>query len=65
MTDLPLSLLAAAAAADAPSHLDPLKLFLDADIVVQAVMAGLILARLCEISPGASPTTSPPRWTWR
>ncbi len=44
MTDLPLSLLAAAAAADAPSHLDPLKLFLDADIVVQAVMAGLILA---------------------
>ena len=34
-----LSLLAAA-----PTRLDPVKLFLDADIVVQAVMAGLILA---------------------
>jgi len=39
-----LSLLAAAAAA--PKHLDPLKLFFDADIVVQVVMAGLILASL-------------------
>ncbi|MBX9643238.1 MAG: protein TolQ [Novosphingobium sp.] len=37
-----LSLLSVAAAA--PKHLDPLKLFLDADIVVQLVMAGLILA---------------------
>ena len=38
-------LLAAAAAPPPPSgHLNPLKLFLDADIVVQLVMAGLILA---------------------
>ncbi len=37
-----LSLFAAAAAA--PRHLNPVKLFLDADIVVQGVMAGLILA---------------------
>ncbi|TMM46687.1 protein TolQ [Qipengyuania marisflavi] len=35
-----LSLLAAAA----PTRLDPLRLFLDADIVVQVVMAGLLLA---------------------
>jgi len=41
MTDL--TLLSAAAAA-APAHLDPVKLFLSADIVVQVVMAGLILA---------------------
>ena len=41
-----LALLAAAAANAAPKHLDPVKLFLDADIVVQAVMAGLILASL-------------------
>ena len=40
MTALPL--LAAAAAAS--RHLNPVKLFLDADIVVQVVMAGLILA---------------------
>jgi biopolymer transport protein TolQ len=40
-----LALLAAAANA-APKHLDPVKLFLDADIVVQVVMAGLILASL-------------------
>ncbi|WP_374526773.1 protein TolQ [Novosphingobium sp.] len=33
-----------AAAAEAPRHLNPVKLFLDADIVVQVVMAGLILA---------------------
>lgn len=45
-----LSLLAAAsttaadAAAGAPTHLNPVKLFLDADIVVQVVMIGLILA---------------------
>ena len=35
-----LSLLAAAA----PAHLNPVKLFADADIVVQAIMAGLLLA---------------------
>ncbi len=34
------------AAAAAPTHLDPVKLFLDADIVVQAVIAGLILASI-------------------
>jgi len=33
-----------AAAAPAPTRLDPVKLFLDADIIVQAVMLGLILA---------------------
>ncbi len=33
-----------AAAAEAPRHLNPVKLFLDADIVVQVVMAGLVLA---------------------
>jgi len=43
MTDL--TFLAAAAAA-APSRLDPIKLFLDADIVVQVVMAGLLLASI-------------------
>ncbi len=37
-----LSLLAVAAAA--PRHLNPIKLFLEADIVVQLVMAGLIVA---------------------
>ncbi|MFA9201388.1 MAG: protein TolQ [Cypionkella sp.] len=45
MTDL--TLLAAAAAA--PTRLDPLELFLQADIVVQAVMLGLLLASV---------------WTW-
>lgn len=40
MTILPLL----ADAAAAPTHLNPVKLFLDADIVVQVVMAGLILA---------------------
>jgi biopolymer transport protein TolQ len=35
-----------AAAADAPTRLDPVRLFLDADIVVQAVMVGLILASI-------------------
>ncbi|HKX78398.1 MAG TPA: protein TolQ [Novosphingobium sp.] len=43
-----LSLMAAGAeaagAASAPDHLDPVKLFLDADIVVQVVMIGLLLA---------------------
>ncbi len=38
-----LSTLAAATDA-APRHLNPLKLFLDADIVVQLVMAGLLVA---------------------
>ena len=37
-------LAAAAATADAPRHLNPVKLFLDADVVVQIVMAGLVLA---------------------
>ena len=41
MTSLPLL---TAAVAAAPQHLNPLKLFLDADIVVQIVMAGLMLA---------------------
>lgn len=42
-----LSLLSPAAAA--PAHLDPVQLFLHADIVVQLVMAGLVLASV---------------WTW-
>jgi biopolymer transport protein TolQ len=46
MTDLSLL---AAAAADLPGRLNPMKLFLDADIVVQAVMLGLLLASV---------------WTW-
>ena len=37
-------LLAAAATAGAPTRLNPVKLFLDADIVVQIVMGGLVLA---------------------
>ena len=40
MTDLALL----AAAASAPSRLNPIQLFLDADIVVQVVMAGLLAA---------------------
>ncbi|MGC1269223.1 MAG: protein TolQ [Croceibacterium sp.] len=36
--------LAAAAVAEAPTRLDPVKLFLDADIVVQVVITGLVLA---------------------
>ncbi len=46
---LSLDLLAAAATtalAPTPDRLDPLELFLDADIVVQVVMAGLILASI-------------------
>ncbi|HEY6869177.1 MAG TPA: protein TolQ, partial [Novosphingobium sp.] len=42
-----LTLLSAAAAhsnLSGPAHLNPVKLFLDADIVVQAIMAGLLLA---------------------
>ena len=34
----------AAAATEAPTRLDPLQLFLHADIVVQVVIAGLVLA---------------------
>ncbi|MBD3729508.1 MAG: protein TolQ [Sphingomonadales bacterium] len=33
-------------AAETPTRVDPVRLFLDADIVVQAVMAGLLLASL-------------------
>jgi len=47
MTDL--LLLAAAGAPELPGRLNPVKLFLDADIVVQAVMIGLLLASV---------------WTW-
>ena len=36
--------LLSAAAATAPTRLDPVELFLQADIIVQAVMLGLILA---------------------
>ena len=36
--------LSVAASTDTPTRLDPIKLFLDADIVVQAVIAGLLLA---------------------
>ncbi|MEO9492854.1 MAG: protein TolQ [Marinomonas sp.] len=49
MSPFSLFTAAAEAAADAPTSLDPLELFLDADIVVQAVMLGLILASI---------------WTW-
>ena len=41
-----LALLSAAAAAPAPTRLDPVELFLQADIIVQAVMIGLILASI-------------------
>ena len=39
-----LAALAVAASTGTPTRLDPIRLFLDADIVVQAVMAGLLLA---------------------
>src|SRR5688500_16758198 len=39
-----LATLAVAASTGTPTRLDPIELFLDADIVVQAVMAGLLLA---------------------
>ena len=42
MTTTSLDLLAAAAGGS--GHLNPVRLFLDADIVVQAIMLGLILA---------------------
>jgi biopolymer transport protein TolQ len=45
MTDFSL-LAVAASAAGASSHLDPVKLFMDADIVVQVVMGGLGLASI-------------------
>ena len=48
MTIYPI-LAAAAANAGAPRHLNPVQLFLDADIVVQAIMVGLVLASV---------------WTW-
>lgn len=44
-----LDFLAAATSVGAPTRLDPVRLFLDADIVVKAVMVGLLLASL---------------WTW-
>ena len=37
-------LLASVAATAVPTRLDPLQLFLDADVVVQAVIVGLVLA---------------------
>ena len=39
-------LTATATAVSAPTRVDPIKLFLDADLVVQAVMVGLILASI-------------------
>jgi biopolymer transport protein TolQ len=39
-------ILTAAAAVSAPTHLDPIQLFLHADIVVQVVIAGLVLASI-------------------
>ncbi len=41
-----LSLAADTAASGAPTRLNPVRLFLDADIVVQVVMAGLVLASI-------------------
>ena len=49
MTSFDLLAAAAAAGPAVPTRLDPVRLFLDADIVVQLVMAGLLLASL---------------WTW-
>jgi biopolymer transport protein TolQ len=46
---VPITILAAVIPAAGPTRLDPLELFLQADIVVQAVMIGLILASI---------------WTW-
>jgi len=45
---VPIDLLSVVAAAEGigPTRLDPLELFIDADIVVQAVMVGLILASI-------------------
>jgi len=44
MTEFSFLSAAVSAASGAPRHLDPVQLFLHADIVVQAVMAGLVLA---------------------
>jgi biopolymer transport protein TolQ len=41
-----VSLLAASATTAAPTRLDPVQLFMDADIVVQLVIAGLVLASI-------------------
>src|SRR5688500_12903648 len=41
-----MNLYLAAAAPSAPTRLDPLELFLNADIVVQIVIAGLLLASI-------------------
>ncbi|MCC6926614.1 protein TolQ [Novosphingobium sp.] len=46
MTDFSLLAAAAAAPKAISGHLNPVKLFLDADIVVQVVMAGLVLASI-------------------
>ena len=41
-----MTALALLAATAAPGHLDPLRLFLDADVVVQAVIVGLLVASI-------------------
>ncbi|WP_284126200.1 protein TolQ [Parerythrobacter aestuarii] len=46
MTFPPLNLMAAAAPVEMSGKLNPVQLFLDADIVVQVVMVGLILASI-------------------
>ena len=46
---MPLDVLSAVASTAGPTRLDPVELFLQADIIVQAVMVGLILASI---------------WTW-
>ena len=43
---MPIDLLTAASTSVGPTRLDPVELFLDADLVVQAVMIGLILASI-------------------
>src|SRR5690606_38410322 len=40
-------ILNSAASTMTPTRLDPLQLFLDADIVVQVVIVGLVLASIC------------------
>ena len=42
-----LDLLAATVPAAAPTRLDPVELFLQADIIVQAVMVGLLFLTQC------------------
>lgn len=46
---MPLKLLSAAAGGIGPTRLDPIELFMDADIIVKAVIVGLVLASI---------------WTW-